>query len=89
VDYIKIDGQFVRDIVQDEMDFAIVKSINEVGHVLGKQTIAEGVENADVARRLQMIGVDWAQGFHLSQPQLLAEWLQRFDIAYEPVVMVE
>ena len=89
VDYIKIDGQFVRDIVQDEMDFAIVKSINEVGHVLGKQTIAEGVENADIARRLQMIGVDWAQGFHLSQPQLLAEWLQRFDIAYEPVVMVE
>lgn len=89
VDYIKIDGQFVRDIVQDEMDFAIVKSINEVGHVLGKQTIAECVEDADIARKLQTIGVDWAQGFHLSQPQMLADWLKRLDIDYEPVAMAE
>ncbi|MDV7397738.1 EAL domain-containing protein, partial [Arthrospira platensis SPKY1] len=86
---IKIDGQFVRDIVQDEMDFAIVKSINEVGHVLGKQTIAECVEDADIARKLQTIGVDWAQGFHLSQPQMLADWLKRLDIDYEPVAMAE
>lgn len=85
VDYIKIDGQFVKDIESDEMDFAIVKSINDVGHVLGKQTIAECVENAAIARKLQGIGVDWAQGFHLAKPLLLADWLQQWNISYQPV----
>ncbi len=84
VDYIKIDGQFVRDIETDEMDFAIVKSINEVGHVLGKQTIAECVESAAIARRLQSIGVDWAQGFHLGRPLMLTDWLRQQNIDYLP-----
>lgn len=80
VDYIKIDGQFVRDIEKDAIDFAIVKSINEVGHVLGKQTMAECVENAEIARMLAAIGVDWMQGFQLAQPLMLNEWLQRISL---------
>lgn len=80
VDYIKIDGQFVRDIEKDAIDFAIVKSINEVGHVLGKQTIAECVENAEIARMLAAIGVDWMQGFQLAQPLMLSDWLQQISL---------
>lgn len=84
VDYIKIDGQFVRDIENDAMDFAIVKSINEVGHVLGKQTIAEFVENDAIARKLESIGVDWMQGFAMAKPMMLSEWLQQISMVALP-----
>ncbi|HVL00595.1 MAG TPA: EAL domain-containing protein, partial [Dongiaceae bacterium] len=79
VDYIKIDGQFIRDIEKDAIDFAIVKSINEVGHVLGKQTIAECVENGEIVRMLTGIGVDWMQGFQLAMPLMLDAWLQQIS----------
>jgi diguanylate cyclase (GGDEF)-like protein len=68
VDYIKIDGVFVKDIVDDPIDFAMVKSINEMGHVLGVKTIAEFVENRDILKRLREIGVDFVQGHTIAKP---------------------
>jgi diguanylate cyclase (GGDEF)-like protein len=72
VDFLKIDGAFVKDIINDPVDLAIVKSINEVGHVVGKQTIAEFVENAAILDKLRKIGVDYAQGHGIGRPQSLA-----------------
>ena len=48
VDFLKIDGLFVKDILDDEVDLAMVKSINEVGHIMSKKTIAEFVENEQI-----------------------------------------
>jgi diguanylate cyclase (GGDEF)-like protein len=68
VDFLKIDGVFVRDIVDDPIDYAMVKSIHEIGHVMGKKTIAEFVENDAIREKLLEIGVDYAQGYGLSLP---------------------
>lgn len=68
VDYLKIDGIFVKDIVDDPIDFAMVKSIHDIGHVMGKLTIAEYVENNAIKKKLKEIGVDYAQGFAISKP---------------------
>jgi diguanylate cyclase (GGDEF)-like protein/PAS domain S-box-containing protein len=69
IDYLKIDGLFVKDIVSDPIDFALVRSINDVGHVMGKKTIAEYVENDAVLAKLRSIGVDYGQGFGLGRPR--------------------
>lgn len=71
VDFIKIDGMFVKDIVDDPIDFAMVKSINEIGKVMGKRTIAEFVESAEILAKLKKIGVDYAQGYGISRPRPL------------------
>lgn len=71
VDYLKIDGLFVVDIVQDEIDFAMVESINRIGHVMGKKTIAEFVENEQIRARLKELGVDYAQGYGIAMPEPL------------------
>lgn len=71
VDYLKIDGMFVKDIVDDPIDFAMVKSINEIGHVMGKKTIAEFVENEAILNKLREIGVDYAQGYGIGMPMPL------------------
>ncbi|MGD8428998.1 MAG: DUF1631 family protein [Ectothiorhodospiraceae bacterium] len=71
VDYLKIDGQFIREIDQDEADHAMVRSINELGHFLGKRTIAEYVENDRILYQLRDIGLDFAQGYGVERPQLL------------------
>ena len=68
VDYLKIDGMFVKDILDDPIDFEMVKSINEIGHVMGKKTIAEFVENDEILAMLEHIGVDYAQGFGIGMP---------------------
>ncbi|MCB1850576.1 MAG: EAL domain-containing protein [Gammaproteobacteria bacterium] len=73
VDFLKIDGAFVRDIMEDEIDFAMVRSINDIGHVMGKKTIAEFVENDDILMRLRGIGVDFAQGYGVARPAPLEE----------------
>jgi diguanylate cyclase (GGDEF)-like protein/PAS domain S-box-containing protein len=69
VDYLKIDGMFVKDIVKDPIDFAMVKSINEVGQVMGMKTIAEFVENDEIKMKLKTIGVDFGQGYGLGRPK--------------------
>ena len=73
VDYLKIDGAFVKDIVDDEVDLALVRSINDVGKVMGKQTIAEFVENAAILEKLREIGVDYAQGYGIDRPARIKE----------------
>ncbi len=73
VDYLKIDGIFVRDMLDDAMDLAIVRSINEVGHAMGMLTIGEFVENDAILRRLAEVGVDFAQGYGVGRPRPLAE----------------
>jgi len=69
VDYLKIDGMFVKDIVDDPIDHAMVKSINEIGQVMGMKTIAEFMENDEIKGMLQKIGVDYAQGYGIGKPQ--------------------
>jgi diguanylate cyclase (GGDEF)-like protein/PAS domain S-box-containing protein len=66
--YLKIDIEFVRDINDDPTDREIVRSIVGIAHTLGKETIAEGVENAEVLQTLRELGVDYAQGFYIGSP---------------------
>ncbi len=73
VDFLKIDGMFVKDIDTDPVALAMVRSINEVGQVMGKRTIAEFVENDAILEKLREIGVDYAQGYGIGRPQPLAE----------------
>ena len=75
VDYLKIDGMFVKDIVHDQVDLAMVRSINQVGHVMGKKTIAEFVENKHIFELLNELGVDYAQGYGIAKPVPLDELL--------------
>lgn len=73
VDYLKIDGAFIRDIASSPADYAMVKSINEIGHFLGKKTIAEFAENEEIIRILIEIGVDYAQGYAIEKPYYISE----------------
>jgi len=73
VDYLKIDGSFVADMVNNTIDHAMVAAINEVGHIMGIETIAEYVENEQIIKKLQEIRVDYAQGYGVEQPAPLAE----------------
>jgi diguanylate cyclase (GGDEF)-like protein/PAS domain S-box-containing protein len=69
VDYIKIDGSFVVDMLDDPIDRVMVEAIVEVGHVMGVQVIAEWVENEATLLLLKGMGVDYAQGYHLGRPK--------------------
>lgn len=73
VDYVKIDGVFVKDIAENPADYAVVRSINEIGHYMGKRTVAEYVEDSKILDSLIEIGVDYAQGYEISKPHLLQE----------------
>ena len=73
VDYLKIDGVFVKDIVDDQVDAAMVEAINQVGHIMKIETIAEFVENGEIMDILRNIGVDYAQGYHIDKPMPLDE----------------
>jgi diguanylate cyclase (GGDEF)-like protein len=71
VDFLKVDGTFVKQIKDDEMSRAIVDSINSIGHVAGLKTIAEFVESDDALSLLREMGVDYAQGFAIHIPERL------------------
>jgi len=71
VDYLKIDGGFVINMLEDHMDCAFVDVINQLGHVAGLKTIAEFVETDAIHKRLKDMGVDFAQGYGLHQPEPL------------------
>lgn len=73
VDYLKIDGAFVKDIANNKADIAIVKSMNEIAHSLGLKTIAEYVENDEIRLILNDIGVDYGQGYGIHKPMPLSE----------------
>ncbi|QBQ56408.1 EAL domain-containing protein [Nitrosococcus wardiae] len=69
VDYLKIDGSFVKDMVDDPVDYAMVEAIHKVGKVMGLKTIAEFVENEAVLEKLRGIGVDYVQGLVIGVPR--------------------
>lgn len=73
VDFLKIDGAFVRDIVDDPIDKAMVEAINQVGHIMGVKTIAEYVESAEILELLREIGVDFVQGYEIAKPIPISE----------------
>lgn len=68
VDYLKIDGIFVRDILHDPINREMVRSINDIGHMTGKQTIAVCAENEEITTLLYGIGIDYAQGDYIAPP---------------------
>ncbi len=69
VDYVKIDGEFVREILQDRISESMVRAINDVAHEMGALTIAEYVENDAIKDRLLSLGIDFAQGYGIGKPQ--------------------
>ncbi|MEO1034729.1 MAG: EAL domain-containing protein [Pseudomonadota bacterium] len=69
VDYLKIDGSFVKEMLHDPIDREMVRSINEIGHLTGKQTIAEFAENQEIITMLRGMGIDYAQGYGVSEPK--------------------
>lgn len=71
VDYLKIDGSFVRNIEHDRVDEAMVETINRIGHLLGKCVIAEYAENDAIIAKLSILGVDFAQGYGVCRPRPL------------------
>lgn len=71
VDYLKIDGNFVKDILTDATDLAMIEAINTVGHVMGIKTIAEFVENDVILNKIRALGVDYAQGYGIAKPMPL------------------
>ncbi|MBN2738467.1 MAG: EAL domain-containing protein [Spirochaetales bacterium] len=68
IDYLKIDGSFVKGMLDDPLDFVLVETINHTGHVLGLQTVAEYVESEEVYKRLIEIGVNYVQGYYIAKP---------------------
>ncbi len=73
VQYLKIDGSFVRKLETEPVDRALVESINHIGHVLGLETIAEWAETPQAVETLRAIGVDYAQGYGVGRPIALDE----------------
>lgn len=71
VDYLKIDGSFIKDIVDDPIDFAMVETMNRIGHVMGVKTVAEYVSNEAILAKIKHIGIDYGQGFGLAMPEPL------------------
>jgi len=72
VDFLKIDGSFVADILDDPIDLAMVESINQIGHILKLKTIAEFVDSPKALEKLTELGVDFAQGYTVHKPELLS-----------------
>jgi diguanylate cyclase (GGDEF)-like protein len=68
IDYLKIDGQIVKDIAHDEIAFAMVEAINKISHTMGHKTVAEHVETEAVHDKLADAGIDLIQGFYLAKP---------------------
>lgn len=79
VDYLKIDGSFVQELIRDKVNFAMVEAINRVAHLLNLKTVAEFVENSETRGALMALGVDFAQGFHLGHPIPLDDWLDQIE----------
>ena len=75
----KIDGMFVRDMILDPIDLAMVKSIHDIGEVMGIKTIAEFVENNAIKSKLREIGVNYAQGFEIGNPVSFEELLIEYS----------
>lgn len=73
VDFVKIDGSFVRDVHRDNLQLAMVRSMNDIAHAMGKYTVAEFVDNHEAMRILKDMGVDYIQGYYVGGPRLLGQ----------------
>ena len=71
VDYLKIDGSFIRNLLADPISCLMVESFNRISHAMGIQTIAEFVENEATLSKLRELGVDYAQGYGIARPSPL------------------
>jgi EAL domain-containing protein (putative c-di-GMP-specific phosphodiesterase class I) len=69
VDYLKIDGYFVKNMLEDKIDHAMVASINQIGQVMELKTIAEFVENDAILQELKIMGIDYGQGYGIGKPE--------------------
>jgi diguanylate cyclase (GGDEF)-like protein/PAS domain S-box-containing protein len=74
VDYLKIDGSFVKDMIVDKVNYAIVEAAHRVGRIMGIQTVAEYVESAAILDALKAMGIDYGQGYHLARPLKLEDY---------------
>jgi diguanylate cyclase (GGDEF)-like protein/PAS domain S-box-containing protein len=74
VDYLKIDGQFIENIVRDPVDRSMVEAISHVGRAMGIQTVAERVESIEVLQELGRLGIGFAQGFHIAEPRPMSRF---------------
>jgi EAL domain-containing protein (putative c-di-GMP-specific phosphodiesterase class I) len=84
VDYLKIDGQFIRNVAEDSVDESMVRAINQVGRAMGIATIAERVESKKVLDKLGDLGIEFAQGFFIAPPtsvQTFEPWATDFNVA--------
>jgi len=81
VDYVKIDGSFINTMHTDEMNYALVKAINDICHILGKFTIAEFVQNSAALKLLKEIGVDYAQGYNIAMAEDYDQHTIQFSLA--------
>ena len=82
VDYLKIDGQFIRNVAEDKVDESMVRAINDVGRAMGIQTIAERVESREVLNKLSELGVQYAQGYYIARPTSVRTFEPWADEAY-------
>ena len=77
VDYLKIDGSFIKNITHDKIDLAMVNAINQVGHTMGLKTIAEYVENKEIEDMLLTLNIDYAQGYGIQKPEPITKLLKK------------
>jgi len=75
VDFLKIDGVFIRDMAQNPIDYAMVEAVNRIGHVMRLQTIAEFVENDEILKQLHLLGINYAQGYGIARPAPIEQLL--------------
>ena len=85
VDYLKIDGSFVRQIIEDQVARTMVGSINEIGHVMKLQTVAEFVETEEIAKWLKAMHVDYLQGYSIAKPIPIEEYIDALEAARSAV----
>jgi len=71
IDFLKIDGRLVKDVLDDPIDFTTVRAINEISRAMGKRTIAQFVESPRLLNAVRDIGIDFAQGYHVAEPELV------------------
>jgi diguanylate cyclase (GGDEF)-like protein/PAS domain S-box-containing protein len=71
VDVLKIAGMFVKDMATDPMDYAIIDAINRIGHILGMETVAEEVEDAETLAKISELAIDYAQGYFIAPPEAI------------------
>jgi diguanylate cyclase (GGDEF)-like protein/PAS domain S-box-containing protein len=82
VDYLKIDGQFIRNVAEDSVDEEMVRAIHKVGNAMGIESIAERVENREVLDKLGALGVEFAQGFYIARPASVSQFAPWADAAH-------